>query len=74
MSYRIIYKKVYDTQKEAEKALKELSGKAASPCVRPGFKTGWVVVLYEHEKLSRIEEGIKYYKQNGLTVFTQKHE
>jgi len=70
--FRIIYKKIYDSEKEAVKALKELDGKASSPSITQGKSGGWLVVLYEHEKRSRIEEGMKHYEAAGLTVYMQK--
>lgn len=72
MGYRIIYKKIFESQKDAEKAVKEVKDKAHAPYAVCGKSAGWVVVLYEHEKPSKIEEGVKYYESKGLTVFVQK--
>lgn len=72
MSYRIIYKKIFDSEKDAIKAVKELNGKASNPTVYPGKEAGWLVVLYEADRLSTIEKGMSHYKSAGLTVFMQK--
>ena len=72
MTYRIIYKRIYDTEKEAVKELKNLTGKASNPKIAKGQKAGWVIVLYESNKRSRIDEGIDFYKSSGLPVFVQE--
>ena len=72
MGYRIIYKKVFDSEKDAAKAVKELKDKASNPRVFPGLYTGWLVVLYESDRLLTIEKGMNHYKSAGLTVFMQK--
>lgn len=72
MGYRIIYKKVFDSEKDAEKAVKELKDKASSPRVFPGKEAGWLVVLYESDRLSMIDKGMSHYRSAGLTVFMQK--
>lgn len=71
VSYRIIYKKIYETRKEAEKALKDVREVANAPYVTSGKSTGYLVVLYDHEKLSKIEEGLNYYKSKKLPVYRQ---
>ena len=72
VSYRIIYKKIFDSEKDATKAVKELKGKASNPRVAPGQRAGWLVVLYETEKFDLVEKGVEHYKSAGLTVFVQK--
>ena len=72
VSYRIIYKKIFETEKDALKAVKELKDKASNPRVAPGIDTGWLVVLYESDRLSTIDKGMSHYRAAGLTVFMQK--
>lgn len=72
VSYRIIYKKIFDSEKDAIKATKELNGKASNPTVHPGKEAGWLVVLYEADRLSTVEKGMGHYRTAGLTVFMQK--
>ena len=72
MAYRILYKKVFESEKETVRSLKELDGKATSPKVTQGKSGGWLIVLYESDSQKRIEEGMEHYKSAGLTVFLQK--
>lgn len=72
--YRIIYKRVFSTQQQAVKALKEVTDKASNPKVVQGKSGGWLVVLYEHSSMKRIEQGKRYYVSNGLTVYIQEFE
>lgn len=72
MNYRIIYKRVFNTQKEALKALREVVGKATNPSVKQGKSGAWLVVLYECATKEVAEKGIEHYRASGLTVYLQK--
>lgn len=68
--YRILYKKVYETEKEAIADLKKIKEIVSEPKVEKGsVPNSYLIVLYESKSKDRIEEGIKYYRQRNLTVF-----
>lgn len=71
--YRINYKRFFSTEKEAKKALKEVVDIATDPKVIHQPKSGlWAVTLYEHKNKDRMEEGVRFYREKGLTVFRQE--
>lgn len=68
--YRILYNKIYGSEKDAYKDLKKVSALVTNPKVEKGsVKNAWLVVLYECKTKERLEEGITFYRNKGLTVF-----
>lgn len=68
--YRIIYKKIYQTEKEAEADMRKIKESVSSPKVVKGtVPNSFLVILYESDSKERIEEGIRYYRQKNLTIF-----
>ncbi len=68
--YRILYKKVYGTEKEAISDLKKIKEIASEPRVEKGsVLNSYLIVLYESNSKDKIEEGIRYYRHRNLTVF-----
>lgn len=68
--YRILYKKVYGTEKEAISDLKKIKEIASEPRVEKGsVVNSYLIVLYESNSKDKIEEGIRYYRHRNLTVF-----
>lgn len=68
--YRILYKKVYGTEKEAISDLKKIKEIASEPRVEKGsVLNSYLIVLYESNSKDKIEEEIRYYRHRNLTVF-----
>lgn len=68
--YRILYKKVYGTEKEAISDLKKIKEIASEPRVEKGsVLNSYLIVLYESNSKDKIEERIRYYRHRNLTVF-----
>lgn len=68
--YRILYKKVYGTEKEDISDLKKIKEIASEPRVEKGsVLNSYLIVLYESNSKDKIEEGIRYYRHRNLTVF-----
>lgn len=68
--YRILYKKIYQTEKEAVSDMNKIKDSVSSPKVIKGsVPNSYLVILYESNSKERIEEGMKYYRQKNLTVF-----
>lgn len=66
----ICYKKVFDSEKEAQKELKKVETSATNPVVIKGKVEGcWLIQLYETNHKTRLEEGMLYYRNKGLEVF-----
>ena len=66
----ICYKKVYSSEKEAQKDLKKVKDLASNPKVIQGKVEGcWLVQLYETEHKMRLEEGMLHFRNKGLEVF-----
>lgn len=67
---RILYKKIYQTEKEALSDMNKIKEYVSSPKVVKGtVPNAYLVILYESDSKDRIEEGIRYYRQKNLTVF-----
>lgn len=68
--HRILYNKIYGTEKDALSDLKKIKDKVSSPKVIKGsVPNSYLLVLYESNSKDRIEEGMKYYRQRELNVF-----
>ena len=72
MKWRVTYKRVYSTQKEAERDLKDVKNKAKNPVVKQGLSGGYLIVLYESDNRVMIDRSVEYYTKNGLLVFVNK--
>lgn len=72
MSYKIIYK-ICATEKEANKHLKEVNGKAKNPYVYHSKQTGsWIVVLCDVGNREMADKAYNYFREKGLQIFLQK--
>lgn len=68
--YRILYKKIYQTEKEAISDMNKIKDSvSALKVVKGSVSNSYLVILYESNSKERIEEGMKYYRQKNLTVF-----
>lgn len=65
---RIIYKRIFPTEREAEKAVCGIKDMVSSPRVEPAG-SGYGVVLYEHGDRAVIDRGYAHYRRLGLEVF-----
>lgn len=72
MKWRVTYKRVYGTQKEAERDLRDVKDKAKNPVVKQGLSGGFLIVLYESEDRVMIDRSVDYYTKKGLLVFVNK--
>ena len=68
--YRIIYNKVYSTEKEAFSDFNKIKGNATNPKVVKGKAIGtWLIVLYECKTKERLEQGCSYFRAKKLKVY-----
>lgn len=68
--HRIIYNKVYCTEKEASSDFNKIKDNATNPKVVKGKAPNtWLVVLYECKTKERLEQGISYFKDKKLKVY-----